>query len=96
MSIIAVNDNILLTLNFHRWLIENTALSIYTDVGCKIMIYDFHVFGSFGTFQIVLMTLDKLIAIKFPYKSAVLCIARRAKILSVINFLAVAVFYLPN
>ena len=96
MSIIAVNDNILLTLNFHRWLIENTALSIYTDVGCKIMIYDFHVFGSFGAFQIVLMTLDKLIAIKFPHKSAVLCTARRAKIFSVINFLAVAVFYLPN
>ena len=96
MSIIAVNDNILLTLNFHRWLIENTAFSIYTDVGCKIMIYDFHVFGSFGAFEIGLMTLDKLIAIKFPHKSAVLCTAKRAKILSAINFLAIAIFYLPN
>ena len=96
MSIIAVNDNILLTLNLDRWLIENTAFSIYTDVGCKIMIYDFHVFGSFGAFEIVLMTLDKLIAIKFPHRSAALCTAKRAKILSAINFLAIAIFHLPN
>ena len=96
MSFIAVNDNIALTLNFHRWLVENTAFSIYTDVGCKIIIYLNHVFWSYGAFEIVLMTLDKVIAIKLPHKSALLCTAKRAKILSVINFFTIAIFYLPN
>ena len=42
------------------------------------------------------MTLDKVIAIKLPHKSALLCTAKRAKILSVINFIIIATFYLPN
>ena len=79
MSIIAVNDNIVLSVNFHRWVVENTALSIYTDTGCKVIVYLVHVFGSFGAYEIVLMTLDKVIAIKLPHKSAVLCTARKSK-----------------
>ena len=96
MSIIAVNDNIALTLNFHRWLVENTTFSIYTDVGCKIIIYLNHVFWSYGAFEIVLMTLDKVIAIKLPHKSALLCTDKRAKIFSIINLFTIAIFYLPN
>ena len=96
MSIIAVNDNIVLSVNFHRWVVENTALSIYTDTGCKVIVYLVHVFGSFGAYEIVLMTLDKVIAFKLPHKSALLCTAERAKIPSVINLFTIFVFYLPN
>ena len=96
MSIIAVNDNIVLSVNFLRWLEENTDVHVLTNSGCKIIIYLVHIFSSIGAFEIVLMTLDKVIAIKMPHKSAVLCTAKRAKILSVINLLAMAVFYLPN
>ena len=96
MSIIAVNDNIVLSLNFHRWLVENTALSIYTDAGCRAIIYLVHVFGGFGAYEIVLMTLDKVIAIKLPHKSALLCTTKRAKIFSIINLLTITIFYLPN
>ena len=70
MSAIAVNDNIVLSVNFHRWLVENTAFHVHTHLGCKIIIYLVHVFGGFGAFEIVLMTLDKVIAIKMPHKSA--------------------------
>ena len=96
MSIIAVNDNIVLSVNFHRWLVENTALHVHTHLGCKIIIYLVHVFGGFGAFEIVLMTLDKVIAIKKPHKSVFLYTAKRAKICSVINLLTMVVFYLPN
>ena len=96
MSIIAVNDNIVLSVNFHLWVVENTALSIYTDTGCKVIVYLVHVFGNFGAYEIVLMTLDQVIAIKLPHKSALLCTAERAKILSVINLFTIFVFYLPN
>ena len=96
MSFIAVNDNIVLSVNFHRWLEENTDVHVLTNSGCKIIIYLVHVFSGIAAFEIVLMTLDKVIAIKMPHKSAVLCTAKRAKILSVINLLTMAVFYLPN
>ena len=97
MSIIAVNDNIVLSVNFHRWLVENTAFHVHTHLGCKIIIYLVHVFGScLGAFEIVLITLDEVIAIEMPHKSALLCTARRAKIFSVITFVIKFVFYLPN
>ena len=96
MSIIAVNDNILLTLNFHRWLIENTSFSIYTDVGCKIMIYDFHVFGSFGAFEIVVMTLDKLIAIKLPIDQQYCVLLKEQKYFQLSTFLLLLFFTYPT
>ena len=96
MSIIAVKYNIVLSVNFHRWLVENTAFHVHTHLSCKIIIYLVHVFGGFGAFEIVLMTLDKVIAIKKPHKSVFLCTAKRAKICSVINLFIMVVFYLPN
>ena len=96
MSIIAVNDNLALTSNLNVWLVQNTPFSVYGDSDCKILIYLVHIFGGFGAFEIVLMTLDKVIAIKMPHKSALLCTAKRAIILSIINFFAITTFYLPN
>ena len=96
MSIIAINDNLALTLNLNVWLVQNTPFWMYGYSICKILIYLTHVFGSFGTFEIVLMTLDKVIAIRMPYKSALLCTAKRAIIYSVITFCSITVFYLPN
>ena len=41
------------------------------------------------------MTLDKVIAIKMPHRSASICTAKRAKLLSLINFIVVIILYLP-
>ena len=95
MGIIAINDSIYLTLSFEKWFSVNTSLLKTSDLLCKLIIYLDHVFGTFGAFEIVLMTLDKVIAIKIPHKSALLCTAKRAILLSVINFFIMVVFYLP-
>ena len=42
------------------------------------------------------MTLDKVTAIKIPQKSAILCTAKRAWLVSVMNFFIMIAFYLPN
>ena len=96
MSFVAVNDNIVLSVNFYRWFVENTAFHVHTHLGCKIIIYLVHVFGSFGAFEIVLMTLGKVIAIKMPHKSVLLCTTKRAQICSIINLFTMVVFYLLN
>ena len=75
---------------------EKAGLHVHTDLGCKIIIYLVHVFGSFAAFEIVLMTLDKVIAIKKPHKSVLLCTTKRANMCSVINLFTMVVFYLPN
>ena len=96
MSVIAINDNLALSANLNVWLVQNTPFSVRGDLFCKILIYLVHIFGGFGAFEIVLMTLDKFIAIKMPHKSGMLCTAKRAVLFSVINFVAITVFYLPN
>ena len=63
MSIIAINDNIVLTLAFHKWFVENVVAG-HSKWLCKTKLFSVHVFACYGAFQIVLMTLDKVIAIK--------------------------------
>ena len=62
---------------------------------CKTKLFSVHVFACYGAFQIVLMTLDKVIAIKLPHRSASICTAKRARLLSLINFIIVIILYLP-
>ena len=94
MSIIAINDNIVLTLAFHKWFVENVVAG-HSKWLCKAKLFSVHVFACYGAFQIVLMTLDKVIAIKLPHRSASICTAKRARLLSLINFIIVIILYLP-
>ncbi len=96
MSFIAVNDNIVLIVAADAWYRRQIDPNQITVWICKSKTYILHLFGTFGAYEIVLMTLDKVIAIKFPLKAKFLCTAKRAKILSVSNFLLFSIFHLPN
>ncbi len=96
MSIIAVNDNFFLLLALHAWYKVQIDPWHLTKWLCKIKSHLVHASGTFGAYQIVLMTLDKFIAIKFPHKAKSICTAKRAKILSFCNFVFVIIYYLPN
>ncbi len=95
MTTIAISDNIRLCNVFDRWLMDYVNLHKYSDITCQIKIFISQFSGTFGAFQIVLMTLDKVIAVQVPHKSKTLCTVKRAKILSVVNLLISAVFNLP-
>ena len=95
LSITAINDNIFLALALHLWFAKHVESTHYTKWVCKVKVFAVHVCGSFGAYEIILMTLDKLVAIVRPHKSAVLCTARRAKLSSGVNLLVCLLFYLP-
>ena len=96
MSVTAINDNIFLVLALHLWFAKHVESTHYTDWVCKFKVYTVFASGTFGAYEILLMTLDKFIAIKMPHKAASICTAKRAKILSTINLVVTLVFYLPN
>ena len=83
MAAISVNDNIMICTCFHDYLVDVVQIHRYHSVECKI-----HAFTAFfalqnGTFQVLAMTLDKYIAIKWPHRAATYSTPRRAKMISV-------------
>ena len=49
-----------------------------------------------GTFQVLAMTVDKYIAIKWPHKAAVYITPRRAVIISIVTYICVASYNITN
>ncbi len=95
MMTIAVSDNVKLYSVFHVWLVEYFHLQNYSSWLCKVRIFVGLLAGMFGAFQIVLMTLDKVIAVKLPHRAKSICTAKRAKLLSIINLILSVIFNLP-
>ena len=70
MAAISVNDSAMLAVAFHLWLISITSKVQPTSVSCWLTHYLSAVVLQNSTFQILAMTADKYIAIKWPHKAA--------------------------
>ena len=84
MATISINDNLMMCLlSYHSLVVVVFKNNEYHSMECKII--DF--LGLFtlqnSTFQIVAMTIDKYIAIKWPHKAATYSTLRRAKMITV-------------
>ena len=95
MSVIAISDNAVLVNQLFIWSVETFNLIQSKYLYCKVSAYTNHTLWAYLSYTIVFMTLDKLIAIVVPHKSALLCTVKRARINSVIIFVIVAIFFLP-
>ncbi len=87
MSIIAVSDNCVLCSSFHGWLWTNFDIHHHTPWICKVKIFISRLFGTFAAYEIVLMTLDRAIAVALPHKAKSMCSANKAKLWSLLNFI---------
>ena len=96
MSIIAVNDNLVLLTSLFEWLTEFMIHFQYTTTICKIYIFIFYTILTFGAYQIMFMTFDKFYAIQFPLKAAHFCTPKRALKISIINLLTVVIICCPQ
>ena len=84
MATISINDNLMMCLlSYHALVVVVFKNNEYHPMECKII--DF--LGLFtlqnSTFQIVAMTVDKYIAIKWPHRAATYSTSRRAKMITV-------------
>ena len=94
MGVLAISDTAYLSNAFYEWYRTNTD-KVFNN-GCRGMIYTARVSSTFGAYEIILMTLDKAIAITIPHKAASICTANRAKLFSVLNFIFSAIWYSPH
>ena len=96
MAAISVNDSTLMAVAFHLWLMSITSKVQPTSVSCWVTPYLSAVVLQNSTFQILAMTIDKYIAIKWPHKAALYSTPRRAKYILFGIFIFVAIYNIPH
>ena len=95
MAAISINDNVMMCLAIHRWLI-GTGVHKLKSLECNISAYLVSVTLQNASFQVLAMTVDRYIAIKWPHKAAVYNTPKRALISITVIYICVIIFNLPN
>ena len=94
MAAININDNAMMSWAFRSWYLY-TFKSYYPEQ-CKLTVFVSLLILQNSTFQILAMTVDKYISIKWPHKAAIYSTPIRAKII-VLSIVAIVILYnLPH
>ena len=83
MAAISVNDNIMMFVCFHDYLVSGFQLHKWNHVECKLTSFISLFALQNGTFQVLAMSLDKYIVIKWPHKAVACSTPERAKLIVV-------------
>ena len=96
MAAISINDNMMMIFAAHHWLATNLKIYQMYDIHCKNA--DFWILMGLqnSTFQVIAMTFDKYIAIKWPHKAATYSTPRRAKITIIAVWVCVFIYNIPH
>ena len=79
MAAISIIDNLMMCLALHYWLVTVAKIHKLGLWECKINSYLTHFSIQSSTYQVLAMTIDKYIAIKWPHKAAVYSAAKRVR-----------------
>ena len=83
MAAISITDNLMMCLCFHTFLVVVQKIHVWHSMECKVVDFlGLHALQN-STLQILAMTTDKYIAIKWPHRAATYSSPRRAKIIAV-------------
>ena len=96
MAAISINDNLMMVKALHRWLETILKLEEWQPLECELSAYFAYVGLQNSTFQVVAMTIDKFIAIKWPHKAALYSTPKRAKIIVICVFVSVIIYNIPH
>ena len=77
MAAISINDNLMMVKALHRWLETVLNLQEWKPLECELSAYFAYVGLQNSTYQVVAMTIDKFIAIKWPHKAALYSTPKR-------------------
>ena len=96
MAAISINDNLMMFLALYSFLVPTLRIYPIHWIECKVAA-SLAIFGlQNSTFQVLAMTLDKYIAIKWPYKAAIYSTPRRAKITVTVVLICTIIYNLPQ
>ena len=96
MAAISVNDNLMMSLALYNYLLSVVKIHNWHPIECKIAAFLALYALQNTTFQVLAMTIDKFIAIKWPHKAVTYSTPRRAKITVVILFTCVFIYNIPH
>ena len=96
MAAVSINDNLMMFLALHHYLLIAVKLHEYHPIECKIKAFLVSLALQNSTFQIPAMMLDKYIAIKWPHKAAVHSTAERAKLIVFGVCFSVCIYNIPH
>ena len=96
MATVSINDNVMMFVCLHYYLVSGLQIHKWNSIECKSAGFVTLFALQNCTFQVLTMTLDKYIAIKWPHKSAVYSTPRRAKIIVVTVYLCVCIYNIPH
>ena len=96
MAAISVNDNFMMFLSLYAWLVTDIKIHSMIQVECIIVAYFVLLTLQNSTYQVLAMTVDKYIAIKWPHKAAVYSTPRRAKMTVIVVYICVLIYNSPH
>ena len=96
MAAISVNDNIMMCMSFHVYLISVMQIHKWNSIECRVSGFVALFALQNCTFLVVAMTLDKYIAIKWPHKAATYSTPRRAQRIVVTLYVCVCIYNIPH
>lgn len=67
----------------------------WSDAGCKIWVYVVFLMTAGSAFTLLVVTFDRWIAICFPFKAPLWCTIARTRIILIVTYAFVVVFYIP-
>ena len=95
MAGISINDNIMMCLATHHWLLSGMKTHEWSAIECQVIASIVNITLQNATHQVLAMTMDKFIAIKWPHKAATYSTPRRAKFTVIIIYLCVITYNIP-
>ena len=96
MAAISINDNAMMAFALNIHLITVAKVYEINDMKCKLLSSLTQVGLQNSTFQILAMTIDKFIAIKWPHKATIYSTAKRARITLVGILVWVIIYNIPH
>ena len=96
MAAISVNDNLMICLALRDYLVSAVKLYEVDPWECKIAGYFVNFSLQTATYQVLAMTLDKYVAIKWPHKAATYSTPRKAKIIILSMSLCSLIYNSPH
>ena len=80
MAALAITDLCMIYVAAHYWVVTSGFFRSIYFYECKMLAWTFNLFSLMGIFLILFMTLDRFIAVRFPFKAATVCTPKRARI----------------
>ena len=96
MAALSINDNILMLIAFDTWLVTSLQLYERHPIECKTKVFVALMSLQNSTFQVLAMTIDKYIAIKWPHEAATYSTPKRAKNIVMAIWVFVIIYNIPH